>query len=503
MNKAIFALSIIFSFNLLTFSTTNQKLSSAINFLLNDDNPPITVTKFSNVTNAIGTQWGRLNIDIQNKFDPGPYIGSWNSSGIKWYRAEMRWEDYDSLSIANNYASSFNNSIMDKLFTPLLNNGITPYIMISGGNSSFTSSKTIPPILGWYHFADSALGKDFLSPSGFAKFCGAFAKFVNTYSYDSTNPVHYWEIGNEPHNFLFAPYYDSTNSLWGGGKWVSHFVNYFNSAATAIKAAQPTAKILSPGDDLFDSMKVYLPQIAKNVDILAIHPYMPSGDPTKDPYADPSPESSDSHIADFVNRAKENNIKEIWITEDGWDHVNFANNTNWGRYASEIGQTKYLLRALIYYTLSYNIKVFTQYNWTSTEFSMSNSSISALNNLHSWFGNADNAVATTFVEKSYASISINGNLDRSKLKQYLLVKNNKTLEYVFWLAIPENDNYQKLNAKLTFSFPNQLAIANIKSYDVIDPTKNSSLAYSISGKSLIIQGVQIADYPIFVEISLQ
>jgi hypothetical protein len=451
---------------------------------------PLIVARVTDVTSALGTTWHSILYGVQ----PDRFHDEMQNAGIKWYRSFMDWDRVEVGRKKNYVFPSYRDtgkSIPDALlyhFQSLKNHGIRPFVALLYGN----------PLYGNYAAdgfrIDSARGLDYLSPEGYADFCGEMAKRYK-------QEVQYWELGNEPHNGKFGYY---GGDLWSGKKWIPHFVKYFNIAAKRIKQLQPEAKILSPGDDDPAAMSVYLPQIAPNVDILAIHPYadMPSVR-----NADPTPEGIDGQrLSPYIELARKNNIKEIWITEIGWTVS--ESNVSAGRETSEIGQAKYLLRGMFFYPLSCSVKVFSQYCWEDGDlhFYMYPTSKLAYQNIHSIFKNAVENVSIDIFNQASVNITFISNQNKeleSKVEKYLLVKNKKTIFFVYWLRLPQKDDFQKQDVKITLNFGCPLVVVSVKSYDILKSSQQVPVVFKYLGKNIFIKDATITDSPCLLEISLK
>jgi hypothetical protein len=451
---------------------------------------PLIVAKVTDVTRTLGTTWHSILYGVQ----PDKYHDEMQNSGIKWYRSFIDWDRVEVGKKKNYVFPSYKDtskSIPDALlyhFQSLKNHGIRPFVALLYGNSLYGNYAADGFRI------DSTQGLDYLSPEGYANFCG---NVVERYKED----VQYWELGNEPHNGKFGYY---GGDLWSGEKWIPHFVKYFNSAAQKIKQLQPQAKILSPGDDDPAAMSVYLPQIAQNVDILAIHPYaeMPSLW-----NHDPTPEGFDGkRLFPYIELARKNKIKEIWITETGWTVS--QKQINSGRETSEIGQAKYLLRGMFFYPLSCGVKVFSQYCWADGDlhFYMHPTSKLAYQNIYTLFKDAVENVSIDIFNQTSANITFTSNQNNkleSKVEKYLLVKDNKTIFFVYWLRLQQEDDFQKQDINISINFSISIDVVSVKSINVLKSSQQAPVVFEYQKNSIFIKDATITETPYLLEISLK
>jgi len=484
--------------------------------LMDDDLRLLKVAKVTDITNSVGMNHHRplavCDCPPYNMMNPINCHDEWPEAGIKLVRGEIKWQDIEkekSVYTFPSYGSS--PDAIATYYASLKSIGIKPLAVLTGGNSLYSgatgtltyANEPVDPI--------SNIKKNYLSPTGFASFCEAV---VNRYK----NDVEYWELGNEPHNFDFGTYFGGTaTEQYCGTYWVSHFAEYFNLAASKIKLIDRNAKILSPGDDDYTAMTAYIPLIAKNVSILAVHPYagIPSelnswlqgqanNPPAAITYLDPTPEGFDRmRIGGFQKLANDNNIQEIWLTEYGWIVNN--NNIETGCLTSEKGQAKYLLRSMFFYPLAYNIKANFAYTWAQGDlnFYLHTTAKYSYKNINTIFNGANSIVSTEAFQNVSAKISNVQKYNQTQIEQFLLVKDSKTLFFVYWLRIQQLDSFTKQNVKIKIHFQNQCNIASVSSYDVLSSAQKTDLIFKQVGKYLVVENAQIGDYPYLVEIKLQ
>ncbi|RKY09351.1 MAG: hypothetical protein DRP56_02765 [Planctomycetota bacterium] len=378
------------------------------------------LARVTDITKTIGTTWH----SSLYLYPLAEYHDEMEAAGIKWYRGFLDWDRVEMKEkdyyVFPGYTLKDGTYIEDKAryrYESLLKHGITPYVMLCYGNDLYGKYSE-----GGYD--PNKPETDYLSPEGFANYCG---EVVERYK----DIIHHWEIGNEPRNFFFGRYYGG--DMRTGDKWIPHFVEWTNQAAKKIREIQPDAYILSAGDDHLNDIPNYFPQIAENVDAMAIHPYVAvqGGDPT--------PEGRHEEIERMVDLANANGVKDVWITEFGWQTESEApgyefNLNMGGRKVTGLGQAKYLLRAMFYYPLSCEIKVVGQFCWKEAApgFSMSPTTQSAHTNMHTLLGGASKSVSLENLKGTKITTDFTDKIKldlEKKLVDYLLVKDKNTFYY--------------------------------------------------------------------------
>jgi hypothetical protein len=174
------------------------------------------------------------------------------------------------------------------------------------------------------------------------------------------------EILNEPANFGFSKFYDNGQQDWSGlqkdgsvAPYVSKYVNLINTAARAIRAANPDLKIIGLGMSPGANFHALAMGIASEVDGITDHPYSPRSAPEIVPYkATPGILKRDgiftadekgsfaSQIKMYQARsARYNGPRQIWLTEQGWPTFLQTKPSQYAGF-SEGAQARYLLRRL-------------------------------------------------------------------------------------------------------------------------------------------------------------
>jgi hypothetical protein len=467
------------------------------NVYFEDDEDPIIVGRMSDVENAIGTTYH----SIGHSPIESAYPDEWKAGGIKWFRSYINWEDiepktkkdYVFPSDINKATGVIDPDRIKTFYQALKARGIQVYVTLLGGNrlyGPYDPVKKLPK----YDPLHPEL--NFLSPEGYADFCRAFVNRYKEY-------VDHWELGNEPHNYGFYEYFGGNQST--GDKYGPHYAAYFNLAAQKIREVQPTAKILTAGEDDFGlpAVDAFLPAIAANANILSIHPYVNNSEPT--------PEGSYNFaIKPYLELSRKHKIPEVWITEVGWKTEYWGmrmNPAESGKWTSEIGQAKYLSRSMFFYPIHCRLKVFGQFCWSNAELELSMDPMgqATYGYLHQHTQNSDLNVSLTPFKGTSVQIDFATKSDAGwgpKIEKYLLLKSAKKLYLVFWIKKTQEDTFPKKAVKVRISFPKKQLIASVYSNDPL--TGNQSQAvFSTAAKNLQIQNTWVSDYPNLVEITLQ
>ena len=463
----------------------------------NDDEDPVTIGRMSDVENAIGTTYHSIGHGpIETTFPD-----EWQAGGIKWFRSYINWEDiepktknaYVFPSDTNKATGAIDPDRIKTFYQAMKARGIKVYGTLIGGNRLYHPVAPGAP-LPKYDPLHPEL--NFLSPQGYAGFCRAFVDRYKDY-------VDHWELGNEPHNFGFYEYFGGNQST--GDKYGPHYADYFNLAAQRIREVQPNAKIMTAGEDDFGlpSVTGFLPAIANNANILAIHPYVNTAEPT--------PEGSYGFaIKPYLELAKKHKIPEVWITEAGWKTEywgTYKNPLEAGKWTSEIGQAKYLSRGMFFYPIRCHLKVFGQFCWRTAEpeLSLDPMGQATYGFLHQRTQNSDENVSLAPVRGASAQIDFAVKSEGGwgpKIEKYLLIKSAKKIYLVFWIKKTQEDAFPKKVVNVRISFPKKQPVASVYSYDPISGNQ-SQPAFSTPAKSLQIKNTWVSDYPNLVEITLQ
>ncbi|MFH1496578.1 MAG: hypothetical protein ABII82_02015 [Verrucomicrobiota bacterium] len=192
----------------------------------------------------------------------------------------------------------------------------------------------------------------------------AYARAAAWFARETKGLVHAIEILNEPANFGYTKHY---GGHWNGvdkngnvDPWVGKYVHLLNTAAKAIKAANPDIKVIGLGSVAPVNFRQIAIGIAPEVDGITEHPYSFRLPPEYVPFAASEGILKRDGIATADARGtfasqmrmydellkKHHGPKEKWLTEWGWPTHQEAKAG--GLYAgfTENAQAKYILRRL-------------------------------------------------------------------------------------------------------------------------------------------------------------
>jgi len=453
----------------------------------------LVIASLADVESALGT----TSESIQRTPIADSLSHEWEDCGVRWYRNEINWKDCE-IGRRGEYAfpgyrMEGNPHPIEAFFDSLQSHRITPYVLLNGGNALYGASGAV---VGESKFDLRNPGMNMLSPEGFSRFCAAFASRFR-------DRVRYFEIGNEPHNYLFWDYFAGPEDRHAGRIWGPHLIEYFNAAAEAIKRVHPKARILSPGEDDggLAAAERYLPAIAKHVDILAIHPYVNDADPT--------PEGSYAYaIEPYLRLAKANGIGETWITEIGWaappDGAPGPQREE-GRRTTALGQAKYLCRGLFFYPIRCGIKVVGQFCWTGGDrgWQIRAPAKRALRNLAALTRNSSPAPALSAWKGTMARFAVGPQAGpAADIERYLLIKTDKVAYLAFWFRAAQDDAFPKRSAKVSLSLPGGIRVRAVRSHDLLDGSV-ANVPFAVGPSGLVIDQTWITDYPNLVELDLK
>ena len=114
--------------------------------------------------------------------------------------------------------------------------------------------------------ADNKLYADHYDPEAFARWGAWMAK-------ELAGDIDAVEILNEPNNFGFSKYYGGSHDGEGDSPWVAKYVTLMNTAAKAIKAANPKMPVIGFGAGVPVTYKQLSLGASPSVDGIADHPY--------------------------------------------------------------------------------------------------------------------------------------------------------------------------------------------------------------------------------------
>jgi hypothetical protein len=143
--------------------------------------------------------------------------------GVKWTRLGASW------SSVENKKGVYNWEETDKAFEVALNNGITPFITIGGGNTLYSKLTTYddPKLAEIYGFRPEPPIKDSVAMEAFLAFAKAT---VERYK----DKIDYWEVWNEPNH----------RNYWGATPNGKEYGELLVQTATLIREIDPGCKII-------------------------------------------------------------------------------------------------------------------------------------------------------------------------------------------------------------------------------------------------------------------
>jgi hypothetical protein len=213
-------------------------------------------------------------------------------------------------------------------------------------------------ILAVFNYGNKLYAPDDYNPEAYSKAAAWFAK-------QTAGKVQAIEILNEPYNFGFSKHYGG--KTWNGvepdgsvSPWVAKYVELINTAAPAIKAANPNVKVVGLGAAAPTNFHELEMGFSPSVDGIVDHPYSPRTSDENIPYSSTPGILKRDGIATadakgtFASQirmyqeqsAKFHGPKEIWLTEFGW--ATFQEAKAGGIFAgfTPEAQAKYILRRL-------------------------------------------------------------------------------------------------------------------------------------------------------------
>ncbi len=176
----------------------------------------------------------------------------------------------------------------------------------------------------------------------------AMARYANWLIEHHKGSVKYLEIWNEPDNFGFRKFY---GGAWNGrgkgdqdGAWIAKFAEFATIVGREIKKKHPEVKLVGYSSSPPSTYRLFqYPELWKNLDILAIHPYPFSVPPEITAYGGPkNREHDDLAVADddksltsMLRHYREGLVKAgrpdmpIWITEIGYTTAQIPRKNLW------------------------------------------------------------------------------------------------------------------------------------------------------------------------------
>jgi hypothetical protein len=193
-----------------------------------------------------GIQSGTLNNSILK------YAGK---IGVKWTRIMAHWPQVEKQKQSYDWAN------LDNALNAVLNEQITPFVSITGGNSLYTKLSTYadPKLAEIYGYKPGPPVDDEVAMQAWDAYVTAI---INRYK----NKVTYWEIWNEPNH----------RNYWGAEPDAKKYGQLVHHTALLIKKIQPNAHIIAGAmAGLFaDYIDGFLSQDNKDlVEIITYHNY--------------------------------------------------------------------------------------------------------------------------------------------------------------------------------------------------------------------------------------
>ncbi|NNJ09778.1 hypothetical protein EKD04_005515 [Chloroflexales bacterium ZM16-3] len=168
-------------------------------------------------------------------------------------------------------------------------------------------------------------GGDFFPPDP-----QAFAEFASAVVTRYKDRIHYWQVWNEPDNGIY----------WRPQPNPAAYATLLKTVSSAIKAADPSAQVLSAGVVSPEPATSFLQTMADNgawnsFDIIAIHPYT-------DPRSPEDGQIGSAGVGQVKALAARLGQKPIWATEYGWSTG--TADRGGANQVSEDTQANYLVR---------------------------------------------------------------------------------------------------------------------------------------------------------------
>ncbi|WP_309384720.1 hypothetical protein [Cerasicoccus frondis] len=244
-------------------------------------------------------------------WDPEKYMPLVAELGVGWIRDEVLWSHIERKK------GEYQMREKDMEWINLAHENDIKIILTVAGGSNF-------------------YGSDHFDPEGYAKLCAYLAEELK-------GKVDVFEVQNEPFHHYASHYGEGTakGGDWYGLKngtlevqtWVERYRVMLNSAADAIKAVNPEAKVIGLGSFPAINYRQLEAGLSKNVDGITAHPYSYRVVPEIVPYKDNEKTiikngnrrvtDEDGSFASFVEMqmefsAEHDGPDEMWLTEWGY-----------------------------------------------------------------------------------------------------------------------------------------------------------------------------------------
>jgi hypothetical protein len=250
-------------------------------------------------------------------------ISMMKDEGVKWIRANINWS-----SLEPNTKGTLDSwwlGEIDYVVAQAHAAGIEILMPIADGVPFWASGDPKKSGSNW---------DKYYRPTNFQDYADFAKKIVARYS---AKGVHAYEVWNEPNYSRF----------WPSGPSATDYVNMLKVAYPAIKAADPSATVVTGGvsrNDFGFVSAIYAAGGKGYFDAVGVHPYTNTVDPTSC-WTDSNGKNSIDAFCGIesvhnVMVANGDSAKTIWLTEFGWSTASGASNG-----VSESTQASYLTKA--------------------------------------------------------------------------------------------------------------------------------------------------------------
>ena len=254
-------------------------------------------------------------------------IGLLQSAGVKWIRANMNWS-----SVEPNAKGSLDAwwlTEIDYAVNKAKAAGIQVLMPIADGVPYWASADPAK-----YQDASGKHWNRYWKPARFQDYADFARTVVARYQ---ALGVHAYEVWNEPNYSRF----------WPSGPSAADYTALLRAAYPAIKAADPSAKVVMGGlstNDYPFLQRMYAAGAKDYFDVAAVHPYTNGADPTSCWYDSGTAYAQGAFCGiEQVRRtmAANGDNRELWLTELGWSTAASASGG-----VSEAQQATYLTKAM-------------------------------------------------------------------------------------------------------------------------------------------------------------
>ena len=243
--------------------------------------------------------WGTSRADTDRT------VAAMRDAGVQWVRANVNWADVEK---TKGSLDSWWLTEIDYAVAAARSAGMQVLMPFSDGVPYWASADP-----GKYSDGGGQHWNKYWKPSSFADYANFAKTMVTRYQ---AQGVHAFEVWNEPNYVRF----------WPSGPSGSDYAAMLQAVYPAIKAADPTATVVSGGLSTNDYSFVdalYQAGAGPNFDALALHPYSGATDPNTcwDDPGTSTPAKNAFCGIESVRRvmvANGDTAKTVWLTELGW-----------------------------------------------------------------------------------------------------------------------------------------------------------------------------------------